>query len=322
MNCLITGGTGSLGTALVRNGLDQAWLERLIIFSRDEAKQHEQRRAMSSDSRISWVIGDVRDLNRIVSSLRGVDIVIHAAAMKQVPICEENPSEAVMTNILGTRNIIEAAIRNSVRHVLFVSTDKAVHPTSVYGATKLIAERMIIRANSRDTGTRFSAVRFGNLIGSRGSVLPLFQEQRRHGRITLTDERMNRFWCTPEEAAEFIWRVVPIAQGGEVFVPRLPSFWIRDLAWVVAPEARIEIIGIRPGERLSEILIGPEESRYAFRSGEFFMLIPPLGGGQPPPGAVRVKEGFCYDSERNDWWLDPMDIAVRLGLSIAIARAA
>lgn len=312
MRVLITGGTGSLGQALIQTAPPE--VEHIVVVSRDEFKQHEMRRRFAHLQRLEWIIADVRDQSRIrqVLGIEGIHAVIHAAAMKQVPACEDDPWEAYRTNVVGAENVLVAAIETGVARVLFVSTDKAVYPTSVYGATKLIAERMFCRANRITRETRFLVVRLGNLIGSRGSVLPLFMEQAVQGRLTVTDPRMTRFWCTPQEAAGFIWEVLSMGKGGEIFIPRLPSFRIVDLARVIAPEAEIVFTGVRPGERLAELLIAPEESSCAFQLDAMWILVPPIGGGQPPPGARPVREGFCYASDTNDWWLDQEAIAARL----------
>src|SRR3989442_746479 len=244
---LVTGGTGSFGQKFVQFLLENHSPRRLIIFSRDELKQHEMRTAGFNDPSLRYFIGDVRDLERLRRALHGVDIAVHAAALKQVPACEYNPIEAVHTNILGARNLIEASLDTGVERVMALSTDKAVNPVNLYGATKLVAEKLVVQANAyRGEGpTRFSCVRYGNVIGSRGSVIPLFQKQRAGGTVTITDERMTRFWITLEQGVKFVVHCIEQMQGGEVFVPKIPSMRIVDLADALAPNCAHQVTGIR-----------------------------------------------------------------------------
>jgi len=306
LNLLVTGGTGSFGKKFVEIMLKEYAPRRLVIFSRDELKQHEMRMGGLDDPRLRYFIGDVRDLSRLRRAMRGVDIVVHAAALKQVPACEYNPIEAIMTNVMGARNVIDAAIDTDVRRVVALSTDKAVNPVNLYGATKLCAEKLFVQGNAyagaRDI--RFSCVRYGNVVGSRGSVIPVFAEQRREGRVTVTDRRMTRFWLTLEQAVRFVIRCVERMKGGEVFVPKIPSMKIVDLAEAVAPGCEIEDIGVRPGEKLHEALVSENEARHTLDLGDMFVIQPAHPwwstehwDGQP------LEEGFRYMSDSNAEWL-------------------
>lgn len=244
---LITGGTGSFGKKFIDIMLKEFHPAKLIVFSRDELKQHEMRVAGYDHPTLRYFIGDVRDAGRLSRAFDGVDIVIHAAALKQVPACEYNPSEAIKTNILGSSNVVDAALDKGVSKVMALSTDKAVNPVNLYGATKLAAEKLLIQSNSYAGGknTRISCVRYGNVVGSRGSVVPVFIKQRSSGTVTITDERMTRFWISLDQGVRFVIRCVEMMHGGEVFVPKIPSMKMSDLAKVIAPKAKIEIIGIR-----------------------------------------------------------------------------
>jgi UDP-N-acetylglucosamine 4,6-dehydratase len=276
LTVLVTGGTGSFGKKFAEIVLRDHSPKKLIIYSRDELKQHEMRMSGFDHVNLRFFICDVRDKNRLYRAFQGVDIVVHAAALKQVPACEYNPLEAVNTNINGAANIIDAAIDSGVKKVLALSTDKAVNPINLYGATKLVAEKLFVQANaySGQGGTRFSCVRYGNVVGSRGSVVPLFEKQRETGTVTLTDERMTRFWITLEQGARFVIRTIEMMLGGEVFVPRIPSMRMTDLADVIAPNCERKIIGIRPGEKLHEILVSRDESRHAVEADEMFIVQP------------------------------------------------
>jgi len=304
---LITGGTGSFGKKFTEIVLREHDPKAVRIFSRGEFLQLQMRQQFNDDPRLRFFIGDVRDRDRLYRALDGVDIVVHAAALKQVPACEYNPIEAVKTNIDGAVNVINAAIDNEVEKVIAISTDKAVYPVNLYGATKLVAEKLFVQGNAY-TGkhrTRFSVVRYGNVVGSRGSVIPLFLEQRRTGKITITDERMTRFWITLEQGVRFVISCIERMKGGEIFVPKIPSMRIVDLADVIAPGVEREIIGIRPGEKIHECLITEEEARHAREFDTYFVIEPEfpfwskdnLDGGKPLP------EGFKYTSDTNTWWL-------------------
>jgi len=304
---LVTGGTGSFGKKFIEIMLAEYHPAKLIVFSRDELKQHEMRVAGFDHPSLRYFIGDVRDQGRLKRAMHGVDIVIHAAALKQVPACEYNPMEAIKTNILGSSNIIEAALDAGVEKVMALSTDKAVSPVNLYGATKLSAEKLFVQSNSyaAGTATHFSCVRYGNVVGSRGSVIPIFINQRATGKLTITDERMTRFWLTLEQGVRFVIHCTEDMQGGEVFVPKIPSTRIVDLAKLIAPQAQIEVIGIRPGEKLHEVLINEDEARSTLERADLYVVTPsaPLWQrdlhyeGQPLP------EGFRYASDTNPDWL-------------------
>ncbi len=300
---LVTGGTGSFGRVFANVMLREFPVGKLIVFSRDEYKQHEMRASGFDDPRLRDFIGDVRDVNRLRRAMPGVDVVVHAAALKQVPTCEYNPIEAVMTNVIGARNVIEAALDNGVGRVMAVSTDKAVNPINMYGATKLCAEKLIIQSNSYagPSGSRFSCVRYGNVVGGRGSVIPLFLEQRKKGKVTVTDKRMTRFWITLEEGVRFVIRAIEQMHGGEVFVPRIPSMNIMELVKAIAAECEVEYLGIRPGEKLHEILISEDEARHTKAFEEKFVIQPlhPWWSAESWSGGEPLPEGFRYGSDTN-----------------------
>jgi UDP-N-acetylglucosamine 4,6-dehydratase len=301
---LVTGGTGSFGKEFIRILLDEYKPAKVIVFSRDELKQHEMREAGFDQPNLRYFIGDVRDLERLKRAMDGVDIVVHAAALKQVPACEYNPMEAIKTNILGTANVVEAALETAVTKVLALSTDKAVSPVNLYGATKLAAEKLTVQSNaySGERHTRFSCVRYGNVVGSRGSVVPIFLRQRKNGKLSITDRRMTRFWLSLEQGVRFVLHCIEVMQGGEVFVPKLPSTNILDLANAIAPGADLNEVGIRPGEKLHEILISEDEARTAVELKDMYVIQPALG-----PWFVRswddkgkpLPEGFYYASNEN-----------------------
>jgi UDP-N-acetylglucosamine 4,6-dehydratase len=310
---LVTGGTGSFGKKFIEILLAEYQPERLIVFSRDELKQHEMRMAGFTDPSLRYFIGDVRDLPRLRRALNGVDIVVHAAALKQVPACEYNPMEAIKTNILGSSNVVDAALDAGVEKVLALSTDKAVNPVNLYGATKLAAEKLMVQSNAYAGGmeTRFSCVRYGNVVGSRGSVVPLFIKQRQTGEVTLTDERMTRFWISLDQGVRFVIRCIEEMHGGEVFVPKIPSMKMVDLARAIAPEAKIRIIGIRPGEKLHEVLISEDEARTTVELEEMYVVQPAAALwfghfwsdlGKPLP------DGYHYASDNNTAWLTVEEI--------------
>jgi UDP-N-acetylglucosamine 4,6-dehydratase/5-epimerase len=302
---LLTGGTGSFGKKFVEIVLSKYNPKRIIIFSRDELKQHEMQLKLPDDPRISYFIGDIRDKERLYRAFKAnVDIVVHAAALKQVPACEYNPFEAIKTNVLGAQNIIDAAIDCGIQKVLALSTDKAVNPINLYGATKLCAEKLFVQGNSYagQKNTRFSCVRYGNVVGSRGSVIPLFREQSKSGKITITDQRMTRFWITLDQGVEFVARCIELMQGGEVFVPRIPSMNIMELAKAISPECTIEYTGIRPGEKLHETLISADESRHTVKVNDMFVIQPEyhMWGGCNWKEGQQLPEGFSYTSDSND----------------------
>ncbi len=305
---MVTGGTGSFGRKFVQIMLEDYQPARLIIFSRDELKQHEMVTAGLDHPSLRYFIGDVRDQMRLRRAMQGVDIVVHAAALKQVPACEYNPIEAIMTNIMGARNVVEAALDTNVERVMALSTDKAVNPINLYGATKLAAEKLFVHSNAYagGKGTRFSCVRYGNVLGSRGSVVPLFLRQRETGRISITDERMSRFWLSLEQGVRFTIRCIEQMYGGEVFVPKIHSMRLIDLAKAIAPDAEIEIIGIRPGEKLHEVLISEDEARHSIELADMYVVEPSgtLWFGHNWHGEGKsLPEGFRYTSDSNDKWL-------------------
>lgn len=306
---LVTGGTGSFGKKFIRVLLDEYCPEKLIVYSRDELKQHEMRSSGFDHPSLRYFIGDVRDLPRLRRAVQDVDIVVHAAALKQVPACEYNPMEAVKTNILGSANVVDAAIDARVKKVLFLSTDKAVTPVNLYGATKLTAEKLVVASNAYagDMQTRLSCVRYGNVVGSRGSVVPIFIRQRENGnQLTITDERMTRFWLSLEQGVRFVISNIERMHGGEVFVPKIPSTKIIDLARVIAPDAEIKVIGIRPGEKLHEMMISRDESRSTIELEDRF-IVEPFGHlwfrHNWEEEGKRVPDGFKYTSDNNSEWL-------------------
>ena len=306
---LVTGGTGSFGKKFTRILLDEYQPKKVIIFSRDELKQHEMQVGGYNDPCLRYFIGDIRDRERLVRAMHGVDIVVHAAALKHVPACEYNPMEAIKTNIMGTANVVEAALDAGVKKVLTVSTDKAVSPANLYGATKLAAEKLTIQSNAYAAGsaTRYSCVRYGNVVGSRGSVVPLFLKQRSNGKVTITDDRMTRFWLSLEQGVRFVIECIEQMEGGEVFVPKIPSTKVVDLARAIAPNAEINIIGIRPGEKLHEVLISEDEARHTIEVDRMFVVQPAeatwFGYSWQDKGRA-LDEGFIYSSDNNSEWLD------------------
>jgi len=319
---LVTGGTGSFGQKFTEIVLRRWRPKKLIIFSRDELKQHEMRKRFpdTGDSPMRYFLGDVRDPERLQRAFHGVEIVIHAAALKQVPACEYNPFEAVLTNILGAKYVIDAAIDQGVQQVLAISTDKAVNPINLYGATKLCAEKLFVHGNFYvgEGRTRFSCARYGNVIGSRGSVIPAFLEQRQRGRITVTDQRMTRFWLRLEQGVEFVLTCLAMMRGGEVFVPKIPSMRIVDVAKALDPTCEIAYTGIRPGEKLHEVLIAEDEARNAVEYDDFFAILPwyhDLRPPMPPDGGRPCPDGFRYSSETNPRWLSAEELREMIGVA-------
>lgn len=305
---LVTGGTGSFGRKFVEIMLREHNPAKMIIYSRDELKQHEMRISGFDHEVLRYFIGDVRDLNRLRRAMQGVDVVVHAAALKQVPACEYNPMEAIKTNILGSSNVIEAALDAGVGKVMALSTDKAVNPINLYGATKLAAEKLLVQSNAYagGTATRYSCVRYGNVAGSRGSVIPVFLKQKHNKKLTITDERMTRFWITLDQGIAFVIRCIEQMQGGEVFVPKIPSMKIVDIARVIAPDAELDAIGIRPGEKLHEVLIHQDEARATIELEDMFVVQPSealwFGHAWQDIGKP-LPEGYRYASDSNSEWL-------------------
>ena len=317
---LVTGGTGSFGTAFLDILLAEHDPKVVRVYSRDELKQWELQRRIDDD-RVRFLLGDVRDLERLRTATRGVDVIVHAAALKQVPACEYNPFEAVQTNIVGAENVISAAISNGVSRVISVSTDKAVNPVNLYGATKLCAEKIVTQGNAyaSDSAAKFSSARYGNVVGSRGSVIPLFKRQRERGELTITDEAMTRFWITIEDAVRFVIDCLSRMEGGEVFVPKIPSMRIGDLADAMAPGVPRRIVGIRPGEKVHEVLVTEDESRHAVEFDGYYAIYPsfPFWREVPYPRGKELPPGFRYSSDGNVDWLDAEGLRKLVGLVTA-----
>lgn len=312
---LLTGGTGSFGQKFCEIVLNEYNPKSIRVYSRGELMQSQMEQKFRDD-RIRFLIGDVRDKERLYRAMNGVDIVVHAAALKQVPACEYNPLEAVKTNIGGTTNVIDAAIDNGVDCVMVISTDKAVHPVNLYGATKMVAEKLTIQGNSYAAGkaTKFSCVRYGNVIGSRGSVIPLFEEQKKTGMLTITDDRMTRFWITLDQGIRFVLRSIDGMQGGEIFIPKIPSMSVKDLADAIAPGAKKNIIGIREGEKLHEVLLTEDEARHSIEFNDGFTIEPEFkfwkGRSKEDPHSpgMPTRENFRYSSDTNTEWLSLEEI--------------
>lgn len=302
---LVTGGTGSFGRKFVSAVLEMD-VKKIIIFSRDELKQYEMAQEYT-DPRVRFFIGDVRDKERLYRAFDGVDVVIHAAALKHVGICEYNPFEAIKTNIHGAQNIIEAAIDRGVERVMALSTDKAASPVNLYGATKLASDKLFVAANSYagNKKTRFSVVRYGNVVGSRGSVVPFFKKIRSTGKLPITDERMTRFWITLTQGVQFVLDNLKRMKGGEIFVPKIPSMKVTDLAKAIAPECKVEIKGIRPGEKLHEAMITEDDARRTLEFDTYYIIQPefPWWDAESSKGGKPMAEGFSYVSNTNDHWL-------------------
>ena len=310
---LVTGGTGSFGKKFIDIMVKEYHPAKIIIFSRDELKQHEMRVKGFDHPSLRYFIGDIRDRDRLLRAMQGVNIVVHAAALKQVPACEYNPMEAIKTNILGSSNVIDAALDAGVEKVMALSTDKAVNPANLYGATKLAAEKLFIQSNAYagNKRTRFSCTRYGNVVGSRGSVVPVFLKQKESGRVTLTDDRMTRFWLSLEQGVHFVIECIEEMHGGEVFVPKIPSMKMIDLAKAIAPNARIEVIGIRPGEKLHEVLISEDEARTTIELADKYIVQPAEEmwfGQEWSDKGKRMADGFRYASNTNPEWLNISEI--------------
>lgn len=306
---LITGGTGSFGHRFIKMTLERFNAEKIIVFSRDEMKQWEMAKLYSNDSRVRFFIGDVRDRERLYRALDCVDYVVHAAATKIVPTAEYNPFECIKTNVNGAMNVIDAAIDKGVKGVVALSTDKASSPINLYGATKLTSDKLFVAANaySGEHGTKFSVVRYGNVMGSRGSVIPFFESIKDQGVLPITDKRMTRFMITLEQGVELVWHAFNDMVGGEIYVKKIPSMSIVDLARALAPECNLEFVGKRPGEKLHEQMIGEEDASYTFEYPEYYKILPVINEWSISPerikNGVKVAEGFTYRSDNNAEWM-------------------
>ena len=302
---LITGGTGSFGKAFVKRVLADDEVKKLVVFSRDELKQFEMAEQINSP-KLRYFLGDVRDYQRLLQATDGVDVIVHAAAMKQIPAAEYNPMEAIKTNVIGAENIVNAAIQNGISKVVALSTDKAANPANLYGATKLCSDKLMVAGNilagSRDT--KFACVRYGNVLGSRGSVIPFFLERAKEGSLPITDERMTRFWLTIEDGVQFVLDSLERMHGGEIFVPKIPSFKVTDVARVVCPGIPTRVIGIRPGEKLHEVMITEDDSNYTYEFADHFAILSPslLASGTYKNTGKKVPEGFNFSSDNNKVW--------------------
>jgi len=311
---LITGGTGSFGHKFIRMTLERYSPKKIIVFSRDEMKQWDMAKLFENDDRLRFFIGDVRDKDRLYRALDGVDMVVHAAATKIVPTAEYNPFECVKTNIHGAMNLIDACIDKGVKRIVALSTDKASSPINLYGATKLASDKLFVAGNSYSGfhDTRFAVVRYGNVMGSRGSVIPFFMSIRDKGVLPITDPRMTRFMISLEQGVELVWHAFEDMEGGEIYVKKIPSMKVSDLARVIAPEAKQEVVGIRPGEKLHEQMIGAEDSHYAYEYEEHFKILPPINGwgtcAKRIKDGKKVPEGFVYSSDNNAEWMDDAEL--------------
>lgn len=306
---LITGGTGSFGHTFVPMTLARYNPSRLVVFSRDEMKQWEMAKLYGGDDRVRFFIGDVRDQNRLLRALDGIDYVVHAAATKIVPTAEYNPFECVKTNILGAMNLIDACIDRGVKRVVALSTDKASSPINLYGATKLASDKLFVAGNSYvgSKATRFGVVRYGNVMGSRGSVIPFFSSLSFSGILPITDERMTRFMITLEQSVNLVWHALDDMVGGEIYVKKIPSMKVVDIARVIAPKAELKIIGIRPGEKLHEQMLGTEDAPFAYDYDGYYKILPAIHGWANDPNriknGIKVPDGFSYSSDTNSEWM-------------------
>ncbi|MDA3012807.1 MAG: UDP-N-acetylglucosamine 4,6-dehydratase (inverting) [Actinomycetota bacterium] len=306
---LVTGGTGSFGKTFIKYALENLDPARIAVFSRDELKQYEFRREINDDPRLRWFIGDVRDSTRLSRALDGVEAVVHAAAMKQVDTAEYNPFECIATNVFGAENVINASIDKGIERVIALSTDKASSPINLYGASKLCSDKLFVAGNhyAKPGRSKFSVVRYGNVVGSRGSVVPLFRRLSQSGRLPITDPRMTRFWITLDQAVKFVVDSFDQMSGGEIFVPRIPSTTILDLAKAIAPNAEIDVVGIRPGEKLHEEMVSENDARRTFRFDDRYVIAPVLASWESDASWTEgstLADGFSYRSDSNDQWLD------------------
>lgn len=320
---LITGGTGSFGNTFIPMTLTKYNPKRIVVFSRDEMKQWEMAKKYANDPRIRFFIGDVRDRERLYRALDGVDFVVHAAATKIVPTAEYNPFECIKTNVLGAMNLIDACIDRNVKRVVALSTDKASAPINLYGATKLVSDKVFVSGNSYAGihNTSFSVVRYGNVMGSRGSVIPFFLSKKESGKLPVTDERMTRFMISLEQGVDLVWHAFEDMIGGEVYVKKIPSMKVTDVAKSVAPNAEIEVIGIRPGEKLHEQMIGVDDAPYTYEYKDYFKILPAINEWSDDPArikaGVRVPEGFSYTSDNNKDWMSIPELQDWIGFNSA-----
>ena len=311
---LVTGGTGSFGHAFIPMVLEKFNPKKLIIFSRDEMKQWEMAKIYANDPRVRFFIGDIRDKDRLYRALDDVDYVVHAAATKIVPTAEYNPHECIKTNVIGAMNLIEACIDKKVKKCVALSTDKASSPINLYGATKLASDKVFVAANSYSglDGTQFAVVRYGNVLGSRGSVVPFFLQQKETGKLTITDSRMTRFMITLKQGVELVWTAFEDMVGGEIYVKKIPSMRVEDIAKTIAPNAEVETIGIRPGEKLHEQMIGLEDAPYTYEYDGYYKILPPIHEWADDPERIKkgtkVSEDFIYSSDSNDDWMSGEDL--------------
>lgn len=323
---VLTGGTGSFGKKFVEIMLKEFKPKVIRIFSRDELKQYEMQKKYDHPS-LRYFIGDVRDKDRVSRAMDGATILVHSAALKHVPVCEYNPFEAIRTNIIGAENLVNAAIEHGVKHTVALSTDKAVNPTNLYGATKLCMERLFVAANSYSGShdVRFSCVRYGNVVGSRGSVIPFFLKLRETGKLTITDSRMTRFWITLEQGVRLVIEALENMHGGEIFVPKIPSMKVVDLARIIGPDCKLEEIGIRPGEKLHEVLLTEDESRHAVEYNDKYIVQPefPWWNWENWKGGQKLADQFRYTSDNNTEWLSNSQLhkmveetAIELGMPL------
>ena len=306
---LVTGGTGSFGNTFIPMTLEKYNPRRVVIFSRDEMKQWEMAKKYANDRRVRFFIGDVRDRERLQRALDGIDFVVHAAATKIVPTAEYNPFECIKTNVLGAMNLIDACIDRNIKRVVALSTDKASAPINLYGATKLVSDKVFVAGNSYSGShqTKFAVVRYGNVMGSRGSVIPFFMSKKHSGLLPVTDERMTRFMITLEQGVELVWHAFEDMVGGEVYVRKIPSMKVTGIANAVSPDAKIEVVGIRPGEKLHEQMIGVDDAAYTYEYKDYYKILPAINGWSDDPlrikSGVKVSNGFSYTSDNNSDWM-------------------
>ncbi len=312
---LVTGGTGSFGHVFIPMVLKKFNPKKVIIFSRDEMKQWEMAKVYLDDDRVRFFIGDVRDKDRLYRALDGVDFVVHAAATKIVPTAEYNPHECIKTNVIGAMNLIEACIDKKIKRCVALSTDKASSPINLYGATKLASDKVFVAANSYsgESGTKFAVVRYGNVLGSRGSVIPFFIEQKETGKLTITDDRMTRFMITLDQGVELVWTAFEDMIGGEIYVKKIPSMKVVDIAQTISPNAEIETIGIRPGEKLHEQMIGFEDAPYTYEYDDYYKILPPIHEWGDDPNRIKdgkkVSDDFIYSSDSNEHWMSEGELS-------------